>query len=307
MAKSGKEYEKIVAEIHEQFAGYATVTSDEKIVGKSGETRQIDVSLRSNIVGTPILIIIECKDYGRKVEVGKVDELIGKMTDVGANSAVLMSDSGFTNGALKRALAAGNIQLCSVVDSNNKKLRAAVRVPMIVGFLEVTFDNLQFQISKYDNTFERGYDDDGNRLRLKEKITAYAPIFLRGVQDHLNHRYQNNPIPGPGTYRELVSIGNGNEVTLIFNYTLSIEVYVNDKLNASGRGIYSHIDKKMTVGQLDDITLGKELLRSTWESMPYDFKPHPPREYITRVSTVGDAEQAIFVQMMDAMIDRKYS
>ncbi|MBC7804688.1 MAG: hypothetical protein H7145_00870 [Akkermansiaceae bacterium] len=48
----------------------------------------------ASIIGYPLLIIIECKDYKCRVEIGKVDELIGKIDDVGAARGILVSDSG---------------------------------------------------------------------------------------------------------------------------------------------------------------------------------------------------------------------
>lgn len=65
--KPGKEYEKIVAAIHRQFAGDANVTENEIITGKSGQPRQIDVSIRTIVDGAyTILVVIDCKNYKRR-------------------------------------------------------------------------------------------------------------------------------------------------------------------------------------------------------------------------------------------------
>jgi hypothetical protein len=131
-AKPGDEYESIVANAYAQFADSARVTKNEYIVGKSGERRQCDVTVRTSLMGHGVLLIIECKDYNWKLSVGKVDELIGKRDDVGASLAILVSDVGFTSGAIRRANADGRIQLSSVFDVNNAKLKTQLRIPMIV-------------------------------------------------------------------------------------------------------------------------------------------------------------------------------
>jgi len=80
----GLGYEKIVAGIYRQFAGTAEVIENEKVRGRSGRLRQIDVALHTTIVGNPLLVVIECKDYGRRVGIERVDGLIGKINDGGA-------------------------------------------------------------------------------------------------------------------------------------------------------------------------------------------------------------------------------
>ena len=100
-------FEAVVAAIHRQFGESAIITENEIIVGKSGTPRQCDVTIRTNVCGYSILIVVECKKYNRPVEVGKVDALAGKIEDVGAAKGILISDSGFTDGALRGRLEIG--------------------------------------------------------------------------------------------------------------------------------------------------------------------------------------------------------
>jgi hypothetical protein len=130
----GKEYERIVAEIHRQFADGVTVTEDEKILGKSGEERQIDVVLRGRVSVYPVIIIVDCKDYKRKVGIQRVDEMIGKIDDVRASAGIIVSDSGFSKKAIARARKDGRVQLSSVVNVKNQRLRARPLVPFVCDF-----------------------------------------------------------------------------------------------------------------------------------------------------------------------------
>lgn len=74
------------------------------------------------------------KDYGRRVGIQKVDEMIGKREDVGAAIGVITSDSGFTSEAVARAKEDERISLVSVVDVKNERLRARVLVPVLCDF-----------------------------------------------------------------------------------------------------------------------------------------------------------------------------
>lgn len=51
---------------------------------------------------------VECKLTGRPVEIGTVDEFIGKLLDIGADRGVLYAASGLTSNAVHRASAASN-------------------------------------------------------------------------------------------------------------------------------------------------------------------------------------------------------
>lgn len=133
--KPGKEYEHIVAAIHGQFAQDAAVTENETIIGKSGQPRQVDVAIRTLVNGAyPILIVVECKDYARRVGIDKVDELIGKIDDVQAVAGILVSNSGFTEDAQRRAAQDVRIQLASVVDIENETVRTRVAMPVICDY-----------------------------------------------------------------------------------------------------------------------------------------------------------------------------
>jgi hypothetical protein len=73
------------------------VTLDDKSVGNvTGIVRQIDVSIRSRIGQYDILIVTECKDHGRPLDVRDLVEFIGLAQDVGANKAAMVAAKGFS-------------------------------------------------------------------------------------------------------------------------------------------------------------------------------------------------------------------
>ena len=127
-------FEKIVTQIHKTLSPKATVTHNDKILGQdSQQQRQIDVSIRQHTGPYPILIIIQCRYYRNKIDLNDVEQFLGVVNDVRANAGVIVSNAGFTDGAI--ALAKNrSIQLCSVFDAENKDWSIWIKLPVICDF-----------------------------------------------------------------------------------------------------------------------------------------------------------------------------
>lgn len=111
-----KKFEKIVAGIHFlKFEGAEVKFNDHIIGKKTGTRRQIDVTIRFQNGFYDYLTIVECKDEGRRIEVGEVEALSKKMEDVGAIHGVIVSTHGFQKGAIGTA-AFENIDLFTLTE-----------------------------------------------------------------------------------------------------------------------------------------------------------------------------------------------
>jgi hypothetical protein len=106
-----KEYEKAIAHI-EESAGNCTVIRDHKITGRSGTQRQVDVWLDATVGNNhTVSVAIECKRYSAiPVAIKDIDAFVAFLDDVAAHKGVMISHSGFTDGATRRA-AGANIEL----------------------------------------------------------------------------------------------------------------------------------------------------------------------------------------------------
>ena len=71
----------------------------------SGQVYDIDVSAEFKVAGTDFLVIVECKLLKRKVDVGIINELVGRIKDIGANKGIIVTAEGFQEGAIKVAKA----------------------------------------------------------------------------------------------------------------------------------------------------------------------------------------------------------
>ncbi|WP_083879293.1 restriction endonuclease [Leucobacter salsicius] len=103
-----RQFEKDVVLTLRSLDPAAEVVHDQKIPGSSGEERQLDAVARKAIAGAHVDVVIECKLYNRKLGIGKIDEFVGKLLDVGAGLGILYAAKGVTEPARKRAETALN-------------------------------------------------------------------------------------------------------------------------------------------------------------------------------------------------------
>ncbi|MEU2746667.1 restriction endonuclease [Streptomyces collinus] len=83
-------FEKRIAEEARRMYPGARVEHNTHVMGRiSGKRRQIDVLVTANVGPHEIMIVIECKWRRRRVDVGVIDGIIGKLEDVGADRGVL--------------------------------------------------------------------------------------------------------------------------------------------------------------------------------------------------------------------------
>lgn len=99
-----KRYEQQVGRILGGRSDTCERSDKTHLIGRSGARRQIDVLFVTHPwPGVNMNIVVECKYYRRKVGIGVIDELIGKVQDVGAPLGVLCAPNGFSGHARRRA------------------------------------------------------------------------------------------------------------------------------------------------------------------------------------------------------------
>jgi Restriction endonuclease len=120
MKRSGKSwevYERMIARmIADQSGTDVCVTANARIIGKiSGRSRQIDVLMDArHDTDNTRRVIVDAKKRRRKIDVTDVEALLGVMVDVGATHGYLVSPSGFTKAAEKRAQMEVSIRIVPV-------------------------------------------------------------------------------------------------------------------------------------------------------------------------------------------------
>jgi Restriction endonuclease len=106
-------YEEQVAQLLASFDANAEVVHNKRVEARlSCAMRQVDVWVRGKVIGIEVIIVVECKLVSRPLDIGAVDEFVGKLLDLGADRGVLYSASGMTPNAVYRA---GNAMNPSVI------------------------------------------------------------------------------------------------------------------------------------------------------------------------------------------------
>lgn len=139
MAARSRELELLAAKIQKQLSPDAEIIHDAKLPGRRSRVqRQIDVLVKQRIGQYEMLVVLECKDYARPVDVKGVEEFHGLLDDVGAHKGAMVCPRGFTAAARERARDF-QVDLYSPVDTDPHKWQARVEIPTICDFRSARF------------------------------------------------------------------------------------------------------------------------------------------------------------------------
>src|SRR5205085_1852164 len=100
----GESFERAVHRIQTLMDPSSTVTHNEKLLDKVGNTRQFDVVIRGTFAGRPMLGVMECRDHTTRPKgPDAIDGFANKVRNLGADLAIMVSRLGFTAQALRLA------------------------------------------------------------------------------------------------------------------------------------------------------------------------------------------------------------
>ena len=117
---------------------------NDKLVGRSGAARQIDISIKKRVGQFDLLVVIDCKDHSGPIDIKDVEAFIGLVQDVGAHKGALVSANGYSKAAKKRAAQAG-IEVYRAIDTGDHDWRAEVALPTVIEFTGPTKISLSFR------------------------------------------------------------------------------------------------------------------------------------------------------------------
>lgn len=145
------EYEKFTQEIYQELVNAdvlkaTRVQHNVKLKGKSGQEHQIDVYWEYEIAGFRHRVAIECKNYNRNVEIGKVRDFYGVLSDLNNVAGIMVTKVGYQKGAKKYASTCG-ISL--------KELREPNLGEAIVGQIELNLNmSIRHCLFRVDKDYE---------------------------------------------------------------------------------------------------------------------------------------------------------
>ena len=241
-----RKLEKLVAAIQQKLAPDAKVEHNVRRRGQiTGVDRQIDVLLTQKIGQYEMMIVIDAKDYGVKVDTKGVEEFRGLVDDVRAHKGVLVSPLGFTPAAHKTAERYG-IELYRPVDTGNHKWRAKASIPVLCDHREA---RMQLQISCTYNGPLSIPADIGNIEVFDE-----AGQSLGNVNDAALILWDSAKLPiDPGQHENIPLFGE--TVTVIENgHGWRAPVNFTAILTVTGRQYFGNLPLTQISGFLDERT-----------------------------------------------------
>ncbi|GMV17322.1 MAG: hypothetical protein AMXMBFR56_55460 [Polyangiaceae bacterium] len=183
--KPGAAFERLAGAVQHRLDPGADVRWNETISG-----RQIDVVVRGRIGSVEVLVIVECRDYASALGIEHIDRLDSVKRDVGANKAILVTRTGFTEDALQKAATVG-IDTCVLRPSNDgdhpgpykplKSMHLTVQaMSTVIDDLEVELaDGRRFPCSQ----FYRLEDDDGKSEFLDRIVKGWLQEHRKDYQE----------------------------------------------------------------------------------------------------------------------------
>jgi hypothetical protein len=127
--------EKIISRVRETLSPEATIIQNDRIISSRNEKIAHDVflSIRHQIFQYQILLIVERTDKPEKVTKFQIEKFYAKVQELQANRGVYLSDSGFTEEAIRSA-ARYSMDLCSLEEAKSKNWSEGLVVPTICDF-----------------------------------------------------------------------------------------------------------------------------------------------------------------------------
>ncbi|MFO7556017.1 MAG: restriction endonuclease [Desulfobacterales bacterium] len=196
MGKKWKRFENLSAQIQRSLSPSAVVTQNERVRGKiTGVKRELDIVVRVSSGQFELLIVIDCKDYNKKVDVQDVESFMGKLKDVEANKGALVAAKGYTDAAKKMAKDAG-ISVYDLVDAESEDWPSYVTIPVLVDGRHL--QSVSYQIASTE------------RFSPSIEGIEYVSVFrsdgsrIGPLRDLLSKRWNDSKLPiEPGLHESL--------------------------------------------------------------------------------------------------------
>ena len=203
--KSGTRYERLAAVVFKYLEESGTVIHDLKLVGDSGVSHQIDVTIERT--GKQQRIVLECKDFdisGDKVGLGIIRDFYGAIADINPDEAYVVTCNGFTDDA-ERYAKSKHIALVVLREFRESDWAGRIR-QIIIRMIPVVPSQPTVDIEfKQDDAWQKIDNDiqtagiDLNRFSPEQPVFFNTPEGRFQANDFIqrNMNYSVSTPPGP--------------------------------------------------------------------------------------------------------------
>jgi hypothetical protein len=173
LGKKGTAFERAVAEIVASFGGVADLEQGSWVEGPDGR-RDRDVSFSATVGPRIFKVLIECKDYNPKsmgkIGIELVDALESKSRDLGVEVAMICSNAGFSEPALRKALRVG-ISTIGAVRMGDERVRFSITDAIYFRKVTVPIPDVRVTLDGY-----------GGQRPWGGRETDYGLMTFRGLR-----------------------------------------------------------------------------------------------------------------------------
>ncbi len=176
-------FQQLVKILHDRLDSSAEVTESAMLTDRlTGQPVEVDIVVRHEVSGYPVVVSIECRDHKRRQGPGWLDEMVGKHRYLETSRLVLVSSSGFTATAQSISM-----QICFEEHRLCVRLRHDIKrrilPPLGPHALDGVFDN---SVSEVCNPFIEELTFP--HIRAERGLSHGLPNVLANVGEIIQHK-----------------------------------------------------------------------------------------------------------------------
>lgn len=205
MPKRSNDFQQLIYLIHHQLASEATVTESKFLHDRAaGAEREVDIVIETQVGNYSVIIGIECQGRGRVASVEWVEQMVAKHQTLPTDKLILVSQSGFSPNAHKKAKALGieTMTLRQAVRANWNKLVNIAMMQLVKWRIEPAgCVAVLTQQDGQTNTLQLGFDQQlyeknaQETLTVGEAIDIIIDIYLEDIAKQMKIPESSNQAP----------------------------------------------------------------------------------------------------------------
>lgn len=213
--KSGTRYERLAAVVFKSLEkSNGTVIHDLKLVGESGVSHQIDVTIERN--GKQQRTVLECKDFdisGDKVGLGIIRDFYGAIADINPDEAYVVTCNGFTDDAERYAKSKriGLVILREFCESDWDGRIRQIIINLIPVFPSQPKVDIKFKQDDARHKIAKDLQTAGvnlSRLSPEQPVFFNTPEGRFQANDFIQQKMNYSVSTAPGTVEQDVDVSN---------------------------------------------------------------------------------------------------
>lgn len=197
MPKRTNDFQQLIHFIYSRIAPEGAQITESALLKERGSNteREVDILIEFKAAGTDIRMAVECRDHERTDTITWIDGLIGKYRDLNVDRVIAVSRSGFSQGAVDKAIT-NNIELLTLrealdTDWNEKLLKIGVlKLTRQTSFLLTkTFVELDPPLTDLANLSDTITLESGGTLTLRELIEGFIKREQTKIDDYITENF----------------------------------------------------------------------------------------------------------------------